>query len=630
MFDLVQKHKRLLQVMLGLITVPFAFFGLEAYTRSNRSADDVASVDGAAISQREYSDELRQQQDRMRRLLGPGVDPSAFDTPEARKGMLDAMIDQRLVGMEALRARLIVTKERLDGAIGNIQAFQKDGRFDAETAKTLLRAQGLSEEAFVERIRHEIRMEQVSRSIAGGAIQSREVVRRLAALEEQTRDISEAKIPLQAFLAQVKLDEAALRKHYDEHLADFVAPEGIKAEYVVLSADQLGTQEPPTEAELKAAYDARVVQYRQGEQRRASHILIQAGADASDADRKAARAKAEEILAEVRKSPVRFAELARKLSQDTGSAERGGDLGLFGRGMLVKPFEEAAFKLAENQISGVVESEFGFHIIRLTEIQAGKTRSLDEVRAELSADLIRQKGVRRFAEVAEAFSNLVYEQSDSLQPAAEKYKLKVFTTDWIGRTPAQAKGVLANPKLLGALFSPDSIKTRRNADAIEVAPNILVAARVLEHRPAAQRKFEEVRAEIEALLLKREGAKLAKAEGDAKHAKLQKGEDAGIKWGPVLSVSRRTPGGLDAKTLRSILAVDPSKLPAYVGVMKGEEGYVLYRVVKATDAPLEGPAVKAAAERQSRAAGAQQYEAYVSSLRSRAKININTENMEKK
>ena len=629
MFDLVTKHKRLLQVMLALITVPFAFFGLDAYTRSNRAADDVAAVDGAAISQREYAEELRQQQDRMRRLLGPGVDPSAFDTPEARKGMLDAMIDQRLVGMEALRAQLVVTKERLDGAIGGIQAFQKDGRFDAETAKMLLRAQGLTEEGFVERIRHEIRMEQVSRSIAGGAIQSREVAKRLAALEEQTRDISEAKIALQPYLAQVKLDDAALKKHYDEHLADFLSPEGIKAEYVVLSADQLGTQDPPTEAELKAAYDARVVQYRQGEQRRASHILIQAGTEASDADRKAARAKAEEILAEVRKSPARFAELARKYSQDTGSAERGGDLGLFGHGMMVKPFEEAAFKLAENQISGVVESEFGFHIIRLTEIQAGKTRSLDEVRAELSADLTRQKGIRRFAEAAEAFSNLVYEQSDSLQPAAEKYKLKVLATDWIGRAPAEAKGVLANPKLLGALFSPDSIKARRNSDAIEVAPNVLVAARVLEHRPAAQRKFEEVRKEIESLLLKREGAKLARAEGDARLAKLQKGEDADIRWGPVLSVSRRTPGGLDAKTLRSILAVDAAKLPGYAGVMK-EEGYVLYRVVKVTDAPLDGPALKAAAERQVRAAGAQQYEAYVTSLRSRAKIKVNTENMEKK
>ena len=399
---------------------------------------------------------------------------------------------------------------------------------------------------------------------------------------------------------------------------------------MVLSADQLGAQEPVSEAELKAAYDARVSQYRQEEQRRASHILIQAAADAKPEDRQAARKKAEEILAEVRKSPARFAELAKKYSQDTGSAERGGDLGLFGRGMMVKPFEDAAFKLKENEISDVVESDFGYHIIRLTGIQPGKTRTLDEVRAELSAELARQKGMRRFAEAAEGFSNSVYEQSDSLKPAAEKYKLKVQVSDWIGRSAAQSKGVLANAKLLGALFSPDSIKARRNTDAIEIAPSVLVAARVLEHRPAAQRKFEEVRGEIESLLRRREAAKLARSDGEARLARLQKGEDAGVKWGPVRSVSRRNPGGLDPQTLRSVLAVDPAKLPAYAGTMKGDEGYVLYRVVKVAEPAPEAQAAKAAAERQARAAGTQQYEAYLASLRSRAKISINTANLETK
>lgn len=630
MFDLVEKHKRLIQVILGLIIIPFAFFGLDAYTRGRSNAEDVATVEGAGISQREFAEELRQQQDRMRRLLGPGADPAAFDTAETRRAMLDALIDQRLIAVDAGRAKLLVSKEKLDEVIAGIPAFQKDGRFDPETARLLLRAQNMSEETFVERLRRDIRLEQIGRSVANGAIQSREVAARLSALEEQMREIAEAAIPSQQFLTQVKIDEAALKTYYDANLADFRTPEAVKAEYLLLSADQLAAQEPVTEAELKAAYDGRTSQYRQEEQRRASHILIQSPSDAKPEDRQAAHKKAEEILAEVRKSPARFADLAKKHSQDSGSAESGGDLGLFGRGMMVKPFEDAAFKLRENEISDVVESDFGYHIIRLTGIQAGKTRTLDEVRAELSADVARQKGMRRFAEAAEGFSNSVYEQSDSLKPAAEKYKLKVQVSDWIGRTAGEPKSVLSNAKLLGALFSPDSIKAQRNTDAVEIAPGVLVAARVLEHRPAAQRPFDEVRGDIESLLRRREAAKLAQTDGEAKLARLQKGEDAGVKWAPVRSVSRRNPGGLDPQTLRSVLAVDPAKLPAYTGAMRGEDGYLLYRVVKIVEPVPDAQQAKAAAERQARAAGAQQYEAYLTSLRSRAKISVNTANLERK
>ena len=632
MFDLVEKHKRLIQVILVVITIPFMFFGLEAYTRSRGGApDDVATVDGSGVSLREFSEELRQQQERMRRLVGPGIDLAAFDTPEMRRGLLDSMIDQRVIAAEGARGRLMVTKEKLDEVISGVPAFQKDGRFDPETAKLLLRAQNMSEETFAERLRRDVRMEQIGRSVANGAIQSREVAARLAGLEEQAREIAELAIALQPFIAQVKIDEAALKAHYEANLADYRTPEAVKAEYVVLSADQLGALEPLSEAELKAAYDGRASQYRQEEQRRASHILIQVPAGAKPEEREAARKKAEEILAEARKSPARFADLAKKNSQDTGSAERGGDLGLFGRGMMVKPFEDAAYQLKENEISGIVDSEFGYHIIRLTGIQPGKTRALDEVRAELSSELARQKGARRFAEAAEAFTNLVYEQSDSLRPAAEKYRLKVVASDWIRRSPAEPKSVLANPKLLAALFSLDSIKTRRNTDAIEIAPNVLVAARVVEHRPVAQRKFEEVRAEIETALRGREAAKLARSDGEARLARLQKGEDAGIKWGPARSVSRRNPGGLDPQTLRSILAVDPAKLPGYAGAMKGEEAYVLYRVTKLIDpAPADAQVAKAAVERQARAASTQQYETYLASLRSRAKITVNAENLEKK
>ncbi|CAN0241824.1 unnamed protein product [Phaeothamnion confervicola] len=404
----------------------------------------------------------------------------------------------------------------------------------------------------------------------------------------------------------------------------------VKAEYLVLSADQLGATDPVTEDELKAAYAARSSQYKQDEQRRISHILIPAAADAKPAEKEAAKKKAEGLLAELRKAPGRFAELARQNSKDPGSAEKGGDLGVVAPGMMVKPFEEAAFKLKDGETSEVVETEFGYHIIRVTGIQAAKVKGLDEIRAELSKELARQKGTRRFAEAAEAFSNLVYEQSDSLKPAAERFKLQVQRTDWIPKAATPAAGPLANPKLLGALFSPDSLQSKRNTDAIEVAPSVLVSARVLEHRPAAQLKYEEVKADIEKRLRRQEAAKLAQKDGAAKLAELQAGKDPGIKWSAAHPVSRTRTEGLPPDALRQILSADAKKLPAYAG-FGGDGGYVLYRVGKVIDAPAkEEKDAKAALARIESQAGGEQFAAYVASLRAKAKVEVNKANLDKK
>ena len=166
--------------------------------------------------------------------------------------------------------------------------------------------------------------------------------------------------------------------------------------------------------------------------------------------------------------------------------------------MMVKPFEEAVFSLKEGEIAGPVQTEFGFHVIRLTGIQAGKSRPLEEVRKEISAEIAKHKGAKKFTELAEGFGNMVYEQSDSLQPAAQRYKLKLQAAGWIARGGAPDLGIVGHPKVLAALFSKDSIEGKRNTDAIEIAPSVLVAARVLEHQPEAQRPFADVRTEIEA------------------------------------------------------------------------------------------------------------------------------------
>ena len=616
MFDLVHKHKRIVQVILGLLIIPFAIWGLESYTQFGGGRDAVATVNGMEISQREFAEELRRQQEQLRRMFGGSIDPAALDSPESRRAVLEGLIAQRLLAREAARANMMMSREAVIEAITSAPEFQEDGKFSTAKYSAYLASRGISDQGNVAELQSRIPLARVAGAIAETAIAPRSVAARLAALQAQKREIAEARISEKEFLPQVKIDEAQVKAHYEANKTEYRTPERVRAEYVVLSAEALARQDPPTEAEIKAAYDARASQFRVEEQRRASHILVKT------------KEEAENILQEARKAPGRFAELAKKHSQDTGSAANGGDLGWFGRGMMVKPFEDAVFKLGQNEMQ-VVESEFGFHVVRLTGVQAGKSRPYEDVKKELTEELARQKGQRRFAEAAETFSNLVYEQADSLRPAAERFKLQVQQTGWIGKSARQELGALDNPKLLAALFSSDAIQHKRNTDAIEVAPSTLVAARVLEHQPAAQRSFEDMKAEITEQLRRREASALALKEGTAKLEKLRKGEEAGVKWSAPKVVSRRDAQGIPGNVLRQVMAADTSKLPAHLGIPVPDGGYNLVRITKVIEEPVkEGdPQVSAGA---AQLYGGAQYEAYIASLRAQADIEINQKNLEQK
>jgi len=617
MFDFVQKHKRILQVFLGLIALTFATWGIESYTRVRGNSDEVASVNGLKISQREFENERRQQEERMRQLFGGRVDPATLDTPESRRVLLDQMISQRLVASAASRANLAVSDETLAETIQSIPAFQENGKFSKTQYEMMLRAQNppMTPAQFEARLRHDLALQQLVRSVSETAIVPKAVTERLNALTAQKREISDAPLRAEQYLAQARVDEAKVKAYYDANSSQFSAPERVRAEYVVLSAQALAAQEPVTDEEIRKAYEARASQFRVDEQRRASHILVKT------------KDEAEKLLAELKKSPGSFAELAKKYSQDTGSAANGGDLGWFGKGMMVKPFEDAAFAMKEGQLSGPVQSEFGYHIIKLTGIQPGKARPFEEVKKELGQQIARDKGARKFAEQAEAFSNLVYEQPDSLKPAAERFKLKVQTTGWVTRSASQELGALDNPKLLSALFSADSIKNKRNTDAVEVAPSTLVSARVLEYQPARQRSFDEVKAEIADLLRKRQAAELAQKDGEAKLQALRQGQDPGIKWSNPRTVSRRESGGLPGEVLAKVVSADVSKLPAYVGLAVPDAGYVLLKISKVID-----PDPKQLAEDKSvsQLYGGAEYEALLASLREHGSIDVKKENLEKK
>ncbi len=620
MFDFVTKHKRILQVVLFLTIIPFAFFGLESYTRSIGGAQDVATVDGAPITLREFSEEVRRQQDRMREVLGRNAELASLDTPEIRLAILESMIAQRIVMVEVAKSRLVLSKEDVVASILAAPEFQEGGKFSSERYMAYLRSRGMTDEGNVSRLRVELPGGRLAGAISGSAFAPRAVAERLIALQTEKREVSEAFIGAEQFLGRVKTDDAMVKAYYEANLAQFKLPERVRADFLVLSAEELGRGETATDAELKEAYERQASQLAVAEQRRASHILV------------ATKEEAEKIAAEARKAPQRFAELAKKHSQDPGSADNGGDLGMNAKGALAaKSLEEVIFKLKSGEVSDPVQSDFGFHVVRLAAVQAGKAASFDDVKKELTAEIVKQKGTKKFTDIADAFNNLVYEQSDSLKPAAERYKLKIAQSAWIARAPSPAQGVLAHPKLLGALFSAESIQQRRNTDAVEVAPGVLVAARVAQHEPEKQRPLEEVKAEVERRLALREAAALAHKEGAEKLALLAKGGDAGLKWGASKSVSRLEAQGLASPALRKVMMTEVATLPAHAGLETGDRGYAIYRVTKVTPGETKllalGSEELALIERQ---AGGEQLEAYIASLRARAKIEINRANLEKK
>ena len=614
MFDFIQKHRRIAQVVLALIAITFATWGIESYTRFGGNRDAVASVNGYEISEREFAEQLRQQQETIRRMFRGQIDPAALDTPEARRAVLDQMIAQRVVFSEAGKRHLFIGRQAVIDAITQAPEFQENGKFSPALYSAFLQSRGVSDAQNVAQLQTELPMSRLARAVVGTAIAPTSVASRIAAIQSQKREIAQARIPAQQFLDQVKVDDAKVREHYEAHKDEYRTPERVRAQYVMLSAQTVARQEPVSDADIQAAYEARAAQYKVEEQRRASHILVKD------------QAQAEKLAAEVRKSPGRFAELAKKESQDPGSAEKGGDLGWFGHGMMVKPFEEAVFSMKQNEVR-VVQSEFGFHVVRVTGVQAAKARPLAEVRKEIADELAQQKGAKKFAEVAEGFSNMVYEQPDSLAPVAERYKLPVQTTDWIEKGRRQELGALDNPKLLAALFSSDALQGKRNTDAIEVAPNTLVAARVIEHQPARQRELAEVKNQIAEQLRQRAAVALAQKDGEAKLAELRKGGNV-LSWSAPREVSRREAGGLTNEALRRVVAADVSKLPAYVG-LPANDGYTIIRISKVIEAAPQA-ADREIAEQTAQMLGAADYEAFVASLKGRADISVNAANLEKK
>ena len=619
MFDTVRNHQRALQFVLLLLILPsFVFFGLSGYDQFLGKDDDVGKIGDKKISKQELDAAVREQVARMRASLGPTADGQMLETPEMRRQVLDGLIDERALDLYVGRQHLVVADDTLRRAISaQTDLLKPDGSFDRDRYRELLAAQGRTEASFEASLRQDIARSLIPQAFGQSAMVPKRVTQRLMQGLAQTRDFSLLQFRPAEYAVRLEPTEEQLVQFHRDEAQRFTTPQSAKVSWVVLSAENLGRQIKISEDDLRTFYEQNRARLGRPERRRASHILVQVPAQASEADAEKAKVKAEALLPQLRNaSPERFAEIARAQSDDAGSKAGGGDLDWFTRDSMVKPFADAAFAAkAIGLVDEVIRSEFGFHIIRVSGIEPAQTKPFAEVRDQLESELKKQQAGKRYAESAESFSNLVYEQSDSLETAANRFGLMVQTLE--GVTPegpskgtvsasniASEKGggaadlaPLSNRRLLTTLFSEDSIRSRRNSEAIETASGTLVSARLVDHQPAQLRPLETVRAEVKSLWIQTQSLQLAVKAGATQLKQLQDGAKPEASFASGGKISRMDRGALSPAIVNAVLSASVSKLPAYVGVDLGAQGYVIARVdaiqpgdpgpAKANEAQLE-------------------------------------------
>jgi peptidyl-prolyl cis-trans isomerase D len=630
MFDFIRTHRRLMQFLLLLFIFPsFAFFGLESYTRMTGGDNAVAKVAGESITQQDWDAAQRQQMEQMRQMFGEKLDMKLLDTPETRRAVLDNLIAQRAMIAEVSRNKLQVSDQTVAQSLVGIPGLVKaDGSFDNEQYKTLLGAQGMTPALYEARLRQDLALQQLNTAVQASAFAPKTVAARLSDLNDQERLVQQLLFKDGAYAAQVKVSDAMLKAYYDKNGAQFQVPEQARIEYVILDSAAVGAQISVSDEDIKSYYEQNQKQYAGSEERRASHILIAVKKDASAADKAAAKAKADKLYAQLSANPADFAKLAKADSDDPGSAEHGGDLGYFGAGMMVKPFEDAVFQMKQGQISQPVQSDFGYHIIQLTGVKPATVKTLEQVKADISKTIKTQLMSKKFTELAEVFNNTVYEQGDSLKPVADKLKLKIETASNVTRQPDPALAAAANPapysnaKFLAALFADDAVQNKHNTEAIEVAPNTLIAGRIVEYKPQSKRPFEEVQAQVRERVTRIEEASLARQAGEAKLAALKQKDDA-AGFAEAKSVSRVKDQGLGPDVVTALMKADTAKLPAYVGLALPGQGYGVFRIGKVSQ-PAAPDAARRQAEQQQVADAVAQQEmlAYLNVLKEKAKAKI--------
>lgn len=614
--------------LLFLLVIPsFILVGIDS-SYFSESSPVVARVDGKDITQAEWDNAHRAETDRIH-AQSPSIDSKLLDTPQMRYATLERMVRDRVLANAVQKMHIVASDSRLASALKEIPAIaalrRADGTLDTEGYRQLLAAQGLTPEGFEANMRRDLSVNQVLggvfQSSFGTDIQLQQIMDALY----QRREIQVANFTPAEFVAKVLPTEEAFKDFYQKNTAQFLQPEQADIEYLVLDLEAVRHTLTLNEEDVRTYYKENLERLAGKEERRASHILFNVSKEAPAAEREKAKTQAQELLGQLQKTPSLFAELAKKNSQDSSSAKNGGDLGFFARGAMTPPFENMVFSMKKGQISELVETDFGYHIILLSDIKTPPVPSFEAVRPKLEAELKEKQAQNKFAEVAEIFSNGVYEQADSLQPIAEKLKLKIQKAQHVMRQPIPgtqgALPILENKKFLESLFSTESIENKRNTEAVEIAKNTLVSGRITEYTSARTLPYEQVQARVREMYVAEKSADLAREQGQAQLKAWKEAPAQATRLRPAVVVSREQMQNLPRPLVEAALSAAPEPLPAWTGVDLGAQGYAVIKVARVL--PREPIADTTQASQQLQQwLGAAEGLAYYEALKHRFKVEM--------
>ena len=562
------------KIVLVIIIIPFALFGIDSYLSS--IGDDVyaAKVNGESITIQSYQNALNRVKDQFLNQNTP-PDPAIFETAEFRKSVLDGMIASKLVAQEAVRANFVISDIQLSQYILGMPGFQRNGKFDQEAYDNLAMRQNLTPKKLDELIRKDLAKQQVKDSMNKYAFVTKEKIQKLVNLAYQKRDVSMLELRLDDYLKKVNVTDEEIKEYYEANPNNFIMPDQVKVNFLLYSVAEILPKVKITDDEVQQYFEENKAQFEGSQQRRAKHILFLTDSGMTEEEVIDVRRLAESVREEVIKSPKKFDELAKEYSKDTESAKKGGDLGFFSRGMMVKEFDETVFDMKVGDVSPLVKTQFGFHIIALTEIK-GDEVTFDSVKAQIKGEILYSKAQQIYAEGAEEFANLIYEKSDSLQPAADRFDLTIQESQWLSLDTATK--FFNNEAFAQAVFDPEAIEQKTNINAIEVSPNNLISAQVIDFKPSAPRILDDAKQEIKEFLTKSNAQKLLISDGEEMIEKLESNTKK-AEWIDELVIDKVDPQGISKPIVRAIFSMNQENLPSYEGIYDpANDEYIVVRL----------------------------------------------------
>lgn len=555
MFNMVEKHQKVVKGILITITATFVVWGISGYLGMSGDDGYVAKVGSKKIYSQDIDNAMDpsqgQQQDKTQTLFG--------------------LINRQLLINSLDDHHMSVTTSELQKAIAALPMFQTDGQFDTSKYEAFLKQQYTTSAKFEDNIRQQLLIEQMLNFFKTSYFSSVTFQNKFTELLSRERNVSSYIIDPKQFYAKINVSESDVAAYYQQNISQYTVPEQIKLQYIKLSVDDLATTIKITDADLDKYLQAHP-ELANNSEVDVSHILITIPADATTAQKSAAKTKVEQILAQVKANPAKFAELAKQYSEDPGSASNGGDLGYFGKGVMAKQFENAAFNMKVGQISGIVETQFGFHILKLNAIKGNDVAS---VKLVATKQLQKQQAQQRVQTISDELNDLTYNQPDSLDPAAKKTGLSVQTTDWLNK--GSQTGLLANPKLANAIFTPDVLEKHHNSEVIDMGDGSFIVARAIDYKSASQKSIVEVKDSIVSAIKALQASQMAASLGQQDIQQLQSGKVKLTFTNPqnvsMLDQSQK----LDGQAIQQIFTAN-KPFPAYIGSPTKDGAFVIYQV----------------------------------------------------